>query len=107
MTLPHGWVPQSLHPPYKEVVATRKSDAVRECQQETSRGPRIAIRGLCCLLAVLFSSVLSHPLFAHNPPEEYYDRNITVTLEPACVRVHYRAELSQVSVFSLPDHDRQ
>lgn len=63
-------------------------------------------RGRCLpLLVLLIFLGIGTPAVAHNPPEEYYDRNITVSLEPACVRVHYRLELSQVSLFSLKKDD--
>jgi ABC-type nickel/cobalt efflux system permease component RcnA len=54
------------------------------------------------LLAILG---LSSPLLAHDPPEEYYGRIVTIDLAPAGVRVAYHLELSQVSLFNLPRHD--
>jgi nickel/cobalt exporter len=54
-----------------------------------------------CLLLVV------NPLPAHDPPEEYYGRNVTVRLEPACLRVVFRVELSQFSLTRLPAHDEQ
>jgi ABC-type nickel/cobalt efflux system permease component RcnA len=59
------------------------------------------------LAPVLFFAAFSHPVSAHNPPEEYYDRRVAVELEPACVRVRVHVELSQVSLFSLPDADKK
>jgi len=60
-----------------------------------------------CISFVTFFLIFSHSALAHNPPEEYYDRRITVTLEPACVTVNVHVELSQVSLFSLPDRDKK
>jgi len=60
-----------------------------------------------CVSFVTLFLISSHAVHAHNPPEEYYDRRITVTLEPACVRVKVHVELSQVSLFSLPNRDKQ
>jgi nickel/cobalt exporter len=58
-----------------------------------------SIVGLCLVL------IFTPNLLAHDPPEEYYGRNISVTIEPGFVRVHYRLELSQISLFSLPRSD--
>jgi nickel/cobalt transporter (NicO) family protein len=63
--------------------------------------------GLCALAAVTLLLLSSYRAAAHDPPEEYFDRNITVALEAACVRVHYRLELSQFSLFRMPDRDKQ
>lgn len=51
--------------------------------------------------------VSSYPLRAHDPPTEYYGRNITVDIEPASVRVTYRLEISQVTLYNLPQQDKQ
>ncbi len=71
------------------------------------RSPRDNPRGLCCLIGVIFFLISSQSLFAHDPPEEYFDRNITITPEPGCVRARYRLEISQFSLFRLPDRDKQ
>src|SRR4051794_3442720 len=63
-----------------------------------------ALRFALTLAAVLASAT---SIFAHDPPEEYYDRNITVKVEPGCARVVYRLELSQVSLFNLPQYDKR
>ena len=78
-----------------------------QCKCELRTSLRGTPRGLCYFFAVILLLLSSHPLRAHNPPEEYYDRNITVRLEPSAVRVTYRMEISQVSLFSLPKNDER
>lgn len=51
--------------------------------------------------------VSSYPAFAHDPPTEYYGRNITVEIEPGSVRAIYRLEISQVTLYNLPQQDKQ
>ncbi len=50
---------------------------------------------------MLLFFALSHSTCAHDPPKPYYNRNITVALEPDCVRVTYRLELSAQSFFAF------
>lgn len=68
---------------------------------KVSSGKISAVVSLVCFFAI------AAPLFAHDPPEEYYDRNITVTVELQSVLIHYRLEVSHVSLFNLPRHDEQ
>jgi len=56
---------------------------------------------------LLILAVCPSPLLAHDPPEEYYGRNVTITLEPGAVKARYRMELSQVSLFNLPRNDER
>ena len=58
------------------------------------------------LLPVVALLAFASRLFAHDPPEEYYARNITVELTPVAAIIHYRMELSQVSLFNLPNSDK-
>lgn len=51
--------------------------------------------------------VSSYPLNAHDPPTEYYGRNISVEIEPGFVRVIYRVEISQVTLYNLPQQDKE
>ena len=51
--------------------------------------------------------ISSYRVAAHDPPTEYYGRNITVEIEPASVRVTYRLEISQVTLYNLPSVDKQ
>src|SRR4051794_31037396 len=64
------------------------------------------VRFLFAVTVLLFSAS-SQRVLAHDPPEEYYDRRVTVVVEPSCVRVHYHVEMSQVSLYSLPDSDKK
>jgi nickel/cobalt transporter (NicO) family protein len=67
---------------------------------------RPPLRRPSCLFAVLLFLLSSHPLRAHNPPEEYYGRNTSITIEPGGVQVIYRLELSSLSLFRLPQNDK-
>jgi nickel/cobalt transporter (NicO) family protein len=69
------------------------------------------LRRCCASLChfVVLVSLFGSPtgLRAHDPPEEYYGRQILITLEPGFVRVHYHLELSQVSLYRLPKDDAE
>lgn len=68
-------------------------------------GPWLFRRGLVCLHAVLLLLISSYPVRAHDPPIEFYGRNITVRIQPPCIRVVYRLELSQLALKHLPQRD--
>jgi nickel/cobalt transporter (NicO) family protein len=69
--------------------------------------PRLPDRGLSRCLAVVLLLISSYPLRAHDPPTEYYGRNITVEIDPGLIRVTYRLEISQVTLYNLPQQDKQ
>lgn len=69
--------------------------------------PGVTLPGRSHLLALAVLLGVASSSRAHDPPEEYFDRNVTVRMEPACVRVIYRLELSQVSLFNLPKRDER
>jgi nickel/cobalt exporter len=58
------------------------------------------------LIGVILLLVSSYPVNAHDPPVEYYGRNITVEIEPGSVHVIYRLEISQVTLYNLPQQDK-
>ncbi len=69
--------------------------------------PRKRNRGLVCFFTLAFFLIAANPLRAHDPPTEFYGRNLTVEIEPGFVHVIYRLEISQVTLYNLPNVDKQ
>lgn len=80
---------------------------VQVVSRDDRESPRTVWPRLLRFVALVLLLAHSPRLFAHDPPEEYFDRNLTIRLEAACVRVVYRLEVSQVSLFNLPRLDER